>query len=110
MPRVALTVQQVTRTALTPTMSAADSANGHQFSNDGNVWLEVTTTGTTANLTILTPGTVDGLAIADRVIALPATGSRKIGPFPPDVYNQADGNVYVDLSAQTGITLGVFRH
>jgi hypothetical protein len=66
--------------------------------------------GSPITVTIDTPGLVDGLAIANLTVSVPATtGERMIGPFPPGIYNQADGNVYVDWSSVTSVTAGVFR-
>jgi hypothetical protein len=55
--------------------------------------------GATANVTIVTPGSVDGLAVTDNVIALANTNVRVIGPFPPQVYNDAQGRARVQVSA-----------
>ncbi len=108
MARTALTPQQISRSMLTPTYSNGDAANGHQYVNSGTEFLIVKTTGTGATLTVKNPQSVDGQAVADRTYALPSTGERHIGPFPT-YYNQPDGNVYIDLSSATGLTLGVFR-
>lgn len=50
------------------------------------------------NLTVTTPGTVDGLAVADRVVAIAAGGAQLIGPFNPAVYNDGDGDIAFDFS------------
>jgi hypothetical protein len=108
MARTALTPQQISRSMLTPAYSAGDAANGHAYTNSGQEFLIVKTTGTGATLTVKNPQVIDGQTVADRTYVLPATGERQIGPFPV-YYNQADGNVYIDLSSATGLTLGVFR-
>jgi hypothetical protein len=77
----------------------------------------VKTTGTTTDVTIITPNLVDGLAIGDLVITMPATGDRFIGPFPKALYDTIDTDpdpdidpaIFVDLSSETGVTLGAFR-
>lgn len=66
------------------------------------------TSGASINVTIQTGGTVEGLAIADVVVAVPAAGVRVIGPFTPrSVFVQppgADaGRVLVDYSAVAGV-------
>ena len=110
MARTALVPQQVVRTGLTPVFSAAN-ADGHSIANDGKVVLEVkNTSGAPINVTIQTPGSVDGLAIADLVVAIPLTsGDKIIGPFPPGIYNQADGTIYVDFAAAPGLTVAALR-
>jgi len=109
MPRTALTPQSITRSALTPTYSAGDAANGHQFVNGGTEFLIVKTGGTGTTVTVKVPKTVDGQTVADRSYVLGTSQERHIGPFPVDIYNQADGNVYVDLTSATTVTLGAFR-
>jgi hypothetical protein len=52
---------------------------------------------------------VDGLAIAERTVVVTAGESRKIGPFPPNIYNQSDGMVYLDYSAVTDVTVALMR-
>lgn len=109
MPRTTLTPQLVTRVGLTPLLVAADQPNGHQFQNTGAELLHIKTTTTGTTVTILTPGTVDGLAVADLAVVLGTSTERLIGPFPPGIYNQPDNNVYVDLTVGTGVTIGVYR-
>jgi hypothetical protein len=108
MPRTALTNQNVKRTGLTPTYGAANAA-GHSFANSGRELLHVKTVGTPTTVTIQTPGTVDGLAVAELVISLLANEERLIGPFPPSVYNQAGDEVYVDFSAVTAVTVAALK-
>ena len=113
MPRTTITPQVSLRTSngLTPTYSAADQANGQQFQNTGRELIHVkNTNGATRTLTVPTPGSVDGLAVADAAFIIPATtGDKFIGPFPPAVYNQADGYLYMDWSADTNVTVAVIR-
>lgn len=104
-----LTVQQVVRTGLTPTLAAAN-ADGSYVPNDGRTFLEVENTGVETTVTIDTPGTVDGLAVANLPVVVPATtGKKHIGPFPPDTYNQPDGTIKVTFSQVSGVTIGAFR-
>ena len=84
------------------------------MANDGRTVLLVKTAATTANLTI-TPtakvqdGSVAGLAPAAPVVALAANKSYLIGPFPPSVYNDANGEVGLAFSAVTSITVQTLR-
>lgn len=111
MARTAITPQQIARTGLASALATPDQANGNTFANDGQCFLYVkNAAGSPITVTIATPGTVDGLAIADLTVSVPATtGERMIGPFPPGIYNQSDGTVYVDWSSATSVTAGVFR-
>lgn len=113
MARTAITPQVILRTSngLTPSYGAVDQANGNQFQNTGREILHVkNTNGATRTLTVATPGSVDGLAVADPTFVIPATtGDKFIGPFPPGVYNQNDGNVWLDWDASSGVTIAVLR-
>lgn len=109
MARTALAVQQIVRTGLEPTYSNAN-AEGHAMPNGGTEVLHVKNGDESPiNVTIQTPNTVDGLAIADRVVAVPAGEERFIGPFPRATYNQGADEVYVDFSAVTSVTCAALR-
>lgn len=109
MPRTAVSVQQVSRTAITPTYAAGDSANGHSLLNSGAEFLHVKTGATGTTVTVQIPSTVDGQAVTNKTYVIGTTTERMIGPFPPGIYNQADGNVYIDLSSSATVTLAAFR-
>lgn len=108
MARTALSVQQIRRSGLTPAYSAAN-VDGHSFPNSGQEILHVKTVGTGATVSFPIPGTVDGQAVASRSVVLGTNTERLIGPFPPGTYNQPDGNVNVDFSSVTSVTVAVLR-
>lgn len=110
MARTALVPQQIVRTGLTPVFTAANVL-GHSVANDGHVMLEVKNgSASPINVTVQTPGTVDGLAISELVVVVPATsGDKMIGPFPPGIYNQPDGTIYVDFSDVTTVSVAAVR-
>ena len=120
MARTVLTVQLISRLGLDVTYVAGDQANGHSFDNTGhNVFLHVkNSNAATRDVTITTPNTVDGLAIGDLVVTVPAnTGDVLIGPFPGSLYDTVDTDpdpdidpaIFVGLSADAGITLAAVR-
>lgn len=109
MARTALTVQEIVRSGLTPSYSAAN-VDGHSLPNSGKEMFHVKSGGTGVTVTIQTPGTVDGQAVADRTVVLGTSTERMIGPFPPSIYNQSDGTVYIDFSQVATITCGAFRN
>lgn len=75
-------------------------ADGHAVANSGRMFLVIENTGAGAHtISVLTPGTVDGLAIADLSITIAAGAIRKVGPFPKSVYDQSDGTLHVDFDA-----------
>ena len=108
-----LAVTNITRSGITDTLAAANS-DGSRFSNDGKSFLEVANaTGNTITVTVETPGTVDGLAIADLEVAIPNGATKFIGPFQPSLFNQLTGYtgyVYVTYSSvTTTLTVAAWR-
>lgn len=109
MTRTSLSYQQIVRTGLEETYAAVDASNGNQFQNDGRMFLLVKNGGgAPITVTITTPTTVDGLAVADQTVTVTNGEQRMIGPFPPNLYN-TDGYVYVDYSSGTSVTAAVLR-
>jgi hypothetical protein len=94
-PSTALTVRNITLSGLTPAAEVAfDTANGMNLPNNNGKtsWIEVTNTHATntMTLTVVTPGTVGGRAVADDSYSIPAgpTTKRRYGPFPVSVYGE----------------------
>jgi len=110
MARQALAVQSTVRTGLKATYSAAH-ADGHAFNNAReDVFLHVKNGGAGAvAVTIATPGTIDGLAIPDLTVSIPAGEDRFIGPFPKELYGQSDGTVHVNTDVQTSVTYAAIK-
>lgn len=104
-----LAVAKLNRNGVDPAGVAA-AALGDDFVNTGKeaVLLE-NGSGAPINVTFETPGTVDGLAIADKVVAVPAGGARVVGPFPPSAYNDAQGKVKMTYSDVTTLTVKVLQ-
>lgn len=119
MTDVTLNAQQVVRTGLAPVYTAAGSSpllntsDTFKFVNTGKEFLHVKKSGAGAcTVTIKTPGTVDGLAVSERTVNVPATtGDVMIGPFPPNIYNAPGTNLMegVTFSEVTGLTAAVVR-
>ena len=112
-----LTLQASTRIGLEATYASGDSANGHSFDNaTENVCIHVLNGGASSiNVTVVTPGTIDGIAITDMVVAVPASEERIIGPFANSLYGQVDADnsideaVGFDLSDDTSVTLAAIK-
>jgi hypothetical protein len=87
MARTALSVQEIVRTGLDPSYEAANT-DGESVANDGRTFVHVdNASGGSINVTVVHPGTVDGLAVADLVVAVPAGEDRMIafsGAVQPD--------------------------
>lgn len=114
MARTVLTKQAIVQAGLTPSLAAAN-VDGHYFEGSGTVYLEVKNASAGAiDVTVQTPATVAGLAVAELVVSIPATtGQKKIGPFMPRAFNRPAGGsdaglVYVDFSAVASVTCGLF--
>ena len=110
MARTTLTSQQISRTGLTPSYAAVDQPNGNEFLNvDERTYIHVKTAGSATVLTVPTPITIDGLAVADLSVSIGTSSERIIGPFPLQYYNQTDGKVYLDWTVGTSVTIAVIR-
>jgi hypothetical protein len=104
-----LTVRNITSTAglVESAKVAGDAANGNSFTNGPTTWLEATSTAG-GTITVVTPGTVGGNAIADKVITMTGAQSQRIGPFDPTVYadpvtfNVSVATITVAVYALTG--------
>jgi hypothetical protein len=109
--RILLAPQLTNRAAgLEPTLTVV-IAEGISFANSrDDLFFVVTNAGiASATLTIPTPLTVDGKAVADATITVGAGKTLYVGPFPPAVYNQATGLVHVDSSNNTDVSIAVLR-
>lgn len=111
MARTALTVQEITRNGLSPAYTAANG-DGHSVALDGQnrTMIHVVNGDASPNVvTLQTSATVDGEAVADKTVNVPAGEERMIGPFPNQFYRQSDGSVYIDHSNTTSNTIAAFN-
>ena len=105
MADVTLTVYDVTRAAgLSFTASHTDAVNTNTYyvPNDGRVLL-LLLSAAGATVTVTTPNTVDLMAIADLAITATGAATQVHGPFPPSIYNDANGNIKLAVSAATDV-------
>jgi hypothetical protein len=87
---IAMVVQQVSRTTpanFTDNKTSAIAANSYTIPNDGNTRL-IASAASGANVTVVTPGSVDGLAVGDLVVAAGTAKTVVFGPFPVSVYSE----------------------
>jgi len=104
MATVTLSVQDITRAGVTTTYTGAgaspllNTSDTFVFANTGKEYVIFQKTGVGAcTVTFDTPGTIDGLAIAQRTVtvdagsgdAIATTSMEICGPFPPANYNTA---------------------
>lgn len=111
----ALNIQTIADTGIVPSLASA--TNGDTVADDGTArtFVEVANGGgSSINVTIpaqqtsvVVPG-VGALTVADQVVAV-ANGARKlIGPFSRAYINTA-GNVTLNFSSVTSVTVGAFK-
>lgn len=108
MARVAISVQNIGRAGLEPAYTAA-AADGNSFPNDGRTFLHVKNGATDVVVTTRITKVVDGQAVTNPTVTVPATEERMIGPFPPGLYNQSDDTVYVDYDDEANVTIAAIR-
>lgn len=103
--------QKPTAAGAAPTViEGLNSADTQIIPNkNGDVVLRVTNGGSEdTKVTIVTPGEVGGNVIADKEVTVAKEGVvRLIGPFDPETYNDANGNLQVKLSKVTSVKLEV---
>lgn len=94
---------------LSPQYDAAGGSGDKALPGD-SVFLHVKNgSGASINVILVTPGTVDGLAIGDRTVAVAAGGSEMIALDPKLYADKADtGLARWTYSANTTVTVGVF--
>lgn len=72
MPATRLNPQQASSAGLNPAFTAADLVNGNNYlPHAGRVLLFRNAGAAAVNVTLVTPGSVDGNAVADRVVSVP---------------------------------------
>lgn len=106
-----LTVSTIDYNGLDTESLYVAAAADQEFANDGRTFMHIKNgSGSPITCTITTPGTFQGLAIADVVVTVGATtGEQMAGPFPKGIYNAGDGNIDITWSATTTVTVAVFK-
>ena len=110
MATVTQTVYNAARSGLdlTTNKTTVNTSNTYQFPNDGRVKMFINNvTNTNSTATIVTPNTVDGLAVSDRTVSVTTLKAFVIGPFPPDIYNDDSG--YVAMTFDQAVEITAFR-
>lgn len=99
---------QITGTA--PTYFAADVA-GDKITNPGESTVLHVKNGSAGAITctVVTPGTVAGLAVDDQVVSVPAGGERFIGPLTRPHFVNSDGQVDLTWSAVASVTFAAIK-
>jgi hypothetical protein len=117
MARTEISATEVTDAGVDPA-GVTGTVDGHMLRLTGREFIEVrNASGTPQNVTIATPQAPEGLAVADRVVSIPATNGRKIiGLTNRALYGQdsksADaGKAYINYAAgqEAQFTTRAFR-
>lgn len=104
----ALAAQPVATAGLTPTYAAA-AGGGDTAPIGTNLLLHVINGGgSPVTVTLATPGTADGLAIADTAKAV-AAGASAFIPLRAVYRNAATGRAAITYSGVTSVTVAVLR-
>lgn len=106
-----LTVQQITRAGVDPSLSAA-AGGGDSFLPGDDVFLHVNNGGGgSITVTVAGQGTVlPNMDIPDVAVAVGAGTDRFIGPFPSQYFaDPSDGLADITYSGVTSVTVGAFR-
>jgi hypothetical protein len=109
MARVAMVADSISRAGVAATYAAV-TVDGISFVNSEREFLHVKNGGAGATVvTLQTVGFVDGIAIPDRSVSIPAGEERFIGPFSAAYTRTTDANVYVDFSVLTSVTVALLQ-
>jgi hypothetical protein len=90
------------------TLFVAATGGGDDAETGAGVDLIVKTTGTITTVTVVTPETFDGLALADRTFTTVATGESVI-PLSARYRDPTTGRATITYSTVTGVTVCVTR-
>lgn len=100
--------QVIAPTGIVPTAFTPAQVEGHYFPNNGTTFLLVTNgSASSIDVTAISQLTLEGLAVADSVVAVAAGATKLIGPFNPTIFNDDSGNATVTFSAITTITCSI---
>lgn len=106
---MAVVSTQLVSLAGTALTYSAASGGGDRFTPAGNTFMHIVN-GSAGSITatLITPNTVDGLAIADRAVVVGA-GANVLLLLPAGTYAASDGLGDITWSATTSVTFAVLR-
>lgn len=92
MPRATIPVTKLSEAGVAdPAETNGDATNGHSLPNSGHTVLRVRNAHATLarNLTLGTPVTVGGKAVADTIVSIPAVSTRTFADLSPALYGSS---------------------
>lgn len=104
-----LVPQPVQPTGSAVTFDAA-AAGGDVFAaSDGQLLVLKNTSAAAINVTLATPGQVEGLEIADIVVSVPATNGERFVKVPARLVRNSSGDANLTYSAAAGLSVAVVQ-
>lgn len=108
-----VTAQQIIQAGLEPAYAAVE-ADGNEFANDGQTFVQIKNSSgaNSYTVTIVSQSTLSDLAVADLTVTVGTSEDWMVGPFRRDVFNDSDDNVQITYSGsapETDLTIGVFK-
>ena len=88
---------------------ALTTTDTFQVPNDGRTTLVVKNGTGAVVITVVSHVTFDGLDVDDRDISIAADTDYLLGPFPPNVYNDNDGNISLEFDAVGDLEIAAVR-
>lgn len=109
MANITIAVETADRDGIAPTANGSLSTSNTYIvaNNGGRTLLRFKKTGAGAcTVTFKATASVEGLAVADHTVTVPATtGDVLVSDLEPEAFNQSDGTVHFTLSEVTGLTV-----
>lgn len=110
MARASQTTQVATAYKLAPTLTQPTADGDIVDCGDVHLWVH-NGSGGSINVTVQSTATVEGLAVANLVVAVAAGQDALVGPLPKNAFGRKTGDdkarAYVDYSSQTSVTRAV---
>jgi hypothetical protein len=105
-----LTVATIGRAGVDVVGAAATAVTGDTLPNTGVEFVEIKNgSGAPINVTIDYVATADGNAVVDPVVAVGAGVTKAMGPFAPNLYNDASGRVKFTCDSVTSVTIKALK-
>jgi hypothetical protein len=112
MANITLTPQVLPQAGVAPTYNAGLTTTDTYLvrNNGGKTFLHFKKTGAgICTVTVVTPATVRGLALADQTVSVPATTGDVMVPLDPSLYDDVNHDVSFTMSDITGLTVAVIQ-
>jgi hypothetical protein len=107
MADVTWTPQKITLNKITPSYNASLSiSDTYHIRNNGKMFVHFKkTAAVVCTVTVQTPATLGGLAVAEHTFTVPAsTGDVMAGPFTTGIFNDGTQDVLITLSDIDGLS------